>query len=465
MWNNPVARKVGLSIGAAFAVPYTLLVLGSVFLIGLLTSGSWQALLLGLEWQTLVGFELGLLVLTATGLAVAGLGVAVIRLVRRRSYTDPRAPFVPDRSIALSSSGACRLLAVCALLPAVIFPVLHTVASLLPAPVASGRGNESAQAATVRPQPVNLGSPINTAYREAEPSFTADGRTMYFNCRNGDICTSRLTGTGDQASWSTPELLSAPINTEYEEVEPVVSGSGDTLYFTSIRPIGFWKGVPFLSPFVDVLEIVNRVVTGGGGQPLLGGMGLDDIWISRRSNGAWSEPESINSVAGAPAVNTSYADHCLFFSADGNEAFWTSTRPGGYGADDIWTSRRVGGEWSAPENLGPNVNGPGVEHTSIPTPDGHSLYVTTDRPGGFGGEDIYVARRGADGVWGPLVNLGEPINGPGDDRCPAWTPDLTIFLFDSIRPNGRGARDIWWIDFKYVKGYPSSQAAGAVPGP
>ena len=256
---------------------------------------------------------------------------------------------------------------------------------MLPVPAVPAHGKESVQTANAHPQPVNLGSPINTAYREAEPSFTADGLTMYFNCRNGDICTSRLTGTGEQASWSTPEPLDAPINTEYEEVEPVVNATGDTLYFTSVRPIGFLKGVAFLSPFVDVLEIANRVVTGGGGQPLLGGMGLDDIWISRRINGAWSEPASINDVAGEPAVNTAYADHCLFFSADGNEAFWTSTGPGSYGADDIWTSRRVGGEWSAPENLGPNVNGPGVEHTSIPTPDGRSLYVTSDRPGGFGG--------------------------------------------------------------------------------
>ncbi len=140
--------------------------------------------------------------------------------------------------------------------------------------------------------------------------------------------------------------------------------------------------------------------------------------------------------------------------ADGNEGFWTSTRPGGYGNNDIWTSRRVDGKWSDTKNLGPNVNGPWSEHASIPTTDSQSLYITSDRPGGFGGDYTYITQRSADGKWGPLTNLGPLVNGPGDDRCPAWTPDLKIFLFDSVRQGRLGARDIWWVYFKNVKGYP-----------
>jgi hypothetical protein len=105
-------------------------------------------------------------------------------------------------------------------------------------------------------------------------------------------------------------------------------------------------------------------------------------------------------------------------------------------------------KWTVPENLGPNVNGPGDEHHSIPTPDGRSLYMTTMREGGYGHEDIYVTTRDVDGKWGPLVNLGSQLNGPGDDRCPAWTPDLRIFLFDSVNQLGFGGRDIWWVYFE-----------------
>ncbi len=53
------------------------------------------------------------------------------------------------------------------------------------------------------------------------------------------------------------------------------------------------------------------------------------------------------------------------------------------------------------------------------------------------------------------------INGPGDDRCPAWTPDLRIFLFDSVRASGFGARDIWWVYFEDVKGHPSTATTGS----
>jgi hypothetical protein len=71
--------------------------------------------------------------------------------------------------------------------------------------------------------------------------------------------------------------------------------------------------------------------------------------------------------------------------------------------------------------------------------------VTTTREHGFGAEDSYVTTRDAQGKWEPVVNLGPLINGPGDDRCPAWTPDGKIFLFDSTRGGGYGGMDIWWV--------------------
>ncbi len=461
MHSSLSVRRVGLSISAVVAVPYTLIVLASILLVGIFTSGSWQADLLGLEWQTLVGIELVLLVLAAMTLAAVVLGAAAIHLVRRLGFPDRQTQTVANSYTPALPSWAVRSLAICSLMPVVLFPALHTVVFVIPASAAPRIENANRQDGNAQSKPVDLSPVINTGYREAEPSFTGDGRTMYFNCYNDDICSSHLTGTWEQAKWTSPEHLGAPINTEYMEVEPVINRAGDVLYFTSNRPSGFLKKIPFLSAFVDVSEVINRVVTGKGRPPLFGGLGLDDIWVSHRVNDVWSEPQSINDVSGEPPVNTPYADHCLLFSADGNEAFWTSTRPGGYGGNDIWTSRLVDGKWTAPENLGPNVNSPASEHSPTPAPDGRSLYVTSDRSGGFGKDDIYITTRGADGKWGPLVNLGPVINGRGDDRCPAWTPDLKIFLFDSIRGGGRGARDIWWVYFKAVQGYPLTTSAGS----
>lgn len=321
-------------------------------------------------------------------------------------------------------------------------------------------------AVTAQPAPglqeiaMNMGSSINTQFREAEPSFTADGRTMYFNCNDADICVSNLVGTWEEGKWTTPERLDAPISTGYFEVEPLINATGDKLYFQSNRPAGGLARNPLLSPFVtSSFFIVNYLTENKVGVSLFDGFGLGNVWVSYKINGVWSEPQNLNDVPGEPPVNTAFHDHCLSFSADGNEAFWTSTRPGGFGGNDIWTSRRVDGKWTIPQNLGPNVNGPGDEHHSIPAPDGKSLYVTTTRDGGYGGEDTFISTRDANGKWGPLVNLGALINGPGDDRCPAWTPDGTIFLFDSTEGAGFGGMDIWWVYFRDVEGYPITAAS------
>jgi WD40-like Beta Propeller Repeat len=299
----------------------------------------------------------------------------------------------------------------------------------VPFGIAPALAGANEQSPPQQAQPVNMGPIINTGLREAEPSFTGDGRTMYFNCRTSDICVTHLLSTWEEGRWAPPEVLGPPISTEFTEVEPVINDAGDKLYFQSNRP---------------------------------GGFGLSDVWVSFLIDGAWSEPQNLNVVAGEPPINTAFLDHCLFFSADGNEAFWTSTRPGGFGDNDIWMARRIDGRWTEPENLGPTINGPESDHMSLPTPDGRFLYVTSGRPGGFGGEDTYVSTRGADGAWGPLVNLGPLVNGPGNDRCPMWTPDLRILVFDSVRDGGFGSLDLWWVYFENVLGYPAAAAPGAV---
>ena len=265
--------------------------------------------------------------------------------------------------------------------------------------------------------PFNMGPLINTAARDVEPTFAADGRTMYFNCADrrpgggNDICVSTLV----DGAWTAPEVVGPPISTEHGEVEPLLSRDGTRLYIQSNRP---------------------------------GGFGRSDLWVSRKVDGQWAEPENL----GEP-FNTAYADHCLYFAgADEDVAYWTSTRPGGYGGNDIWTSRRVDGVWQPAVNLGPNVNSEHSDHHSLPSEDGRSLYVTSGRPGGHGGEDVYVTTRDENGVWSPLTNLGPLVNSDQDDRCPAFSPDYSIFYFDSERAGGFGGKDLWWIEYAAIAG-------------
>lgn len=270
-------------------------------------------------------------------------------------------------------------------------------------------------------QPVNFGPVINTKLRQAEASFTADGKTMYFNCQvrpdraGNDICVSRLIGALEDGKWTTPEVVAPGVISLNEtfDAEPLISSDGKKLFFVSN----------------------NRS----------GGYGQSDLWYSENVDGVWQSPKNLG-----PPFNTPFSDHCLMFTVDGNEAFWTSTRPGGFGGNDIWTSRKVDGLWQPAVNLGPNVNSPYSDHHSLPSPDGKSLYVTSARPGGFGGEDIYITTRDETGAWGPLVNLGSFVNTDKDDRCPSLTPDLRIFMFDSERAGGYGDKDLWWVYYDKV---------------
>jgi len=101
-------------------------------------------------------------------------------------------------------------------------------------------------------------------------------------------------------------------------------------------------------------------------------------------------------------------------------------------------------DWSTPVNLGTVVNSPFTDFTPELSRDGLSLYFSSNRPGGFGLTDLYVARRtGHDEPWGPPVNLGPVINTPRPEAGPHLSRDGHRLYFASGRPGGFGANDIW----------------------
>ena len=101
-------------------------------------------------------------------------------------------------------------------------------------------------------------------------------------------------------------------------------------------------------------------------------------------------------------------------------------------------------DWSAPINLGPTVNSTSMDRGPAISKDGLSLYFASNRPGGFGGEDIYVSQRETrDSEWGQPVNLGPIINTTANESVPAFSRDGHLLFFTSSRPGGFGAVDIW----------------------
>lgn len=153
-------------------------------------------------------------------------------------------------------------------------------------------------------EPQNLGPPINTNHWETQPSFSSDGKTLYFvrgmrdrsGKQNGDIYTSILTDEG----WSKPKPLSNVINTPGNEESVFIHPDGKTLYFSS------------------------------DGHPGMGGL---DIFVSKKDQeGNWSTPINL----GYP-INTHKDENSLIVSPDGRIAYFASDREGGYGDLDLYT--------------------------------------------------------------------------------------------------------------------------------
>jgi len=102
-------------------------------------------------------------------------------------------------------------------------------------------------------------------------------------------------------------------------------------------------------------------------------------------------------------------------------------------------------DWSEPINLGPIVNSTAMDRGPAISKDGLSLYFASNRlDGNFGGEDIYVSQRETrDSEWGPAVNLGPIINTTASEQVPALSRDGHLLFFASNRPGGFGGPDIW----------------------
>ena len=139
-----------------------------------------------------------------------------------------------------------------------------------------------------------------------------------------------------------------------------------------------------------------------------------------------------------PPINSPYQEEVMAMPADGLSIFFVSNRPGGCGHYDIWVAKRQSTEdpWGQPENLGPTINSAYPEFYVSISPDGLTLYFSdgppywTHRPGGLGNGDIWVTKRAsvAD-PWTEPVNIGVPVNSPDTDALPSLTADELSLVF------------------------------------
>ena len=303
----------------------------------------------------------------------------------------------------------------------------------------------------------NLGPQVNTPYDEFGPltSPNATDRLYFSSARPGcsggqrnrygaqddifgrftcDIFSAQLVS----GQWKNPTGMSYLINTPKHEIALDFAPSGRAMYY--------FKG----SQFSDGQIFVDTFRAGGNNvlstDPLL---------------------SPIDAVAGMSAPHF-VSDTLILFP---------SSRPGGYGGLDLYRTVYKNGRWTAPQNLGPEVNSAFDETTPFLARDGRSLYYSTNNPNlSIGGFDILKSVFNSNaGKWSTSANLGVPINSSRDETHFRLSRDGYTAFFASSRKDGLGERDLYaayFFDFlpemsalaEVKKAEPASTAFSSVRG-
>jgi len=175
-----------------------------------------------------------------------------------------------------------------------------------------------------------------------------------------------------------------------------------------------------------------------------GAQGNCDIYLSKNVDGEWKPIQKVSGIN-----HPVYWDSQPTLSADGNSLIFASDRPGGYGGIDLYISTKdqVTKQWGPPQNLGPKINTPGDEKTPFIHSDSETLYFSSgpnkrsEGHFGYGGYDIFFSRKDDKGHWAEPTNIGAPINSKDDDTGFFVSSDaLTgyFFSFDEGKVRGRG---------------------------
>ncbi|MES2765067.1 MAG: OmpA family protein [Bacteroidota bacterium] len=237
----------------------------------------------------------------------------------------------------------------------------------------------------------NLGSNINTPYDEILPVISQDGTTLYFSSRYNaentggikdaeEIWYSTLEASG---VWSGAKNVGWPLN----------------------NPAPNW--VISITPDNNTMLVANLYDTNG----IHRGSGIS---ITQRNQNDWIIPKKV--------IIKNFVHHNNWYnftmSADRKAILMSIMPDDSYGDNDIYVSfLQQDGKWSKPKNLGSIINSIGPEDTPFLAADGITLYYASGGKPGYGGTDIFMTRRLDDSwsKWTEPVNLGPAINSPGDD--------------------------------------------------
>ncbi|MEY3687836.1 MAG: hypothetical protein RIR84_677, partial [Bacteroidota bacterium] len=252
--------------------------------------------------------------------------------------------------------------------------------------------------------------------------------------------------------------LGASINTKASEYFPAIS-SADTLMILT-RRINNGNNEDFFSSawqnnqWQSALPLQGKINTAynEGGQKISSdgktmvftgcnypdGLGSCDLYYAHYMGNQWSERRNFEDP-----VNSPYWESAPCFSADMKSIYFSSNRPGGFGGMDLYVSRYLGNQrWSEPKNLGPSINTSGDEMFPFLHFDNATFYFTSNGWKSIGGSDIFVSRLVGDQFSVP-VNLGYPVNTIDNESGLVVNASGKIAYFSSDRYGGFGQMDIY----------------------
>jgi WD40-like Beta Propeller Repeat len=286
------------------------------------------------------------------------------------------------------------------------------------------------------------------------------------------------------------------INSVYDDYAPVITADESEMYFTSRRPLvedtshfnreGIWlslagRGGMWGAPS-DPGPPLNQI--GGNsatvsltpdGQIILdyesGSITKGTLFISRLSGNSWSKPRLIDSTN--MYVDTKdYSTPSACLSPDGKTLYFSSDRPGGTGGLDLYQADMgANGIWGSPVNMGTTINTKYDEDAPFVSFDGSLLFFSSKGHNTMGGYDVFMSK-GGKGNWGAPTNLGWPINTPDDDKYFVLSADGKRGYYNTVRLGTMGERDIYEVVFDtpfpvecvgVLVAYVKTPSGGAIP--
>lgn len=273
--------------------------------------------------------------------------------------------------------------------------------------------------------PLNLGDSVNSRFAEYYPSVTVTDNKLIFT-RAGDHSREDFMETSlHKKTFSLAKPIQGDINIEPKKGAITASQDGEWILFA-----GQFSGQ---------------------------GFGNYDIYKSVYTPLGWSEPENLGAN-----INTDFWESSPSLSPDNRVLFFSSSRPGGFGGKDLYSSfRNAEGKWTLARNMGPTINTAGDELAPFIHPDNQTVYYTSNGLPGYGGSDLYLLRKNTAGEWGLPINLGYPINTIENEGSLAVSADGLTAYYASDRADSRGDLDLYQFEMRpdirpfrtlYVKG-------------